>query len=84
MGLSHKLCVCSNFQQLKVLQSSLPALAQSEAQACKTLIEAFNIWFAVNYASPSGTFEDSHLVSLPRLLCLLTAVGSSTSPLSTC
>ena len=45
-----------------MLQSGLPALAQAEAQACKGLIDAFNAWFAANYASQSGAFDANHLV----------------------
>ncbi len=52
---------CSGFQQLKVLQSGLPAVAQTEAEACKRLIDAFDAWFAANYTSQSG--ETTHLVS---------------------
>ena len=53
-------CVCcSEFQQLKVLQSSLPALAQSEAEACKSLIDAFTTWFAANHASSMAGLEDT-------------------------
>ncbi len=52
---------CSGFQQLKVLQSGLPAVAQTEAEACKRLIDAFDAWFAANHASQSG--DTTHLVS---------------------
>lgn len=45
-----------------MLQSGLPALAQAEAQACKALIDAFNVWFAANYASQFGAFDANHLV----------------------
>jgi len=52
---------CSGFQQLKVLQSGLPVLAQTEAEACKKLIDAFGTWFAANYAPQSG--DTTQLVS---------------------
>lgn len=52
---------CSGFQQLKVLQSGLPAMAQTEAEACKRLIDAFDAWFAANYVSQS--VDSTHLVS---------------------
>ena len=54
--------LCSEFQQLKLLQSSLPALAQSEAEACKSLIDAFTTWFAANHASHKGGAEDAFQV----------------------
>lgn len=58
------LLCCSEFQQLKVLQSSLPAVAQSEADACKSLISAFNAWFAANYTSQAGMPAGATQVSL--------------------
>lgn len=51
------LLCCSEFQQLKVLQSSLPAVAQTEADACKRIIDAFNAWFAANCTSQAGMLE---------------------------
>lgn len=62
------LLCCSEFQQLKVLQSTLPDAARSEADACKTLIDAFTAWFAANCASQAGTLEDVTQVSL---LCVV-------------
>ena len=56
---------CSGFQQLKVLQSGLPAVAQAKAEACKRLIDAFDAWFAANYTSQSG--DTTHLVSSTRI-----------------
>ncbi|DBA69401.1 TPA: Kinesin heavy chain [Trebouxia sp. C0005] len=50
------------FQQLKVLQSGLPAMAQTEAEACKRLIDAFDAWFAANYVSQS--VDSTHLNGL--------------------
>lgn len=61
---------CSEFQQLKVVQSSLPALAQSEADACKSLIDAFNAWFAANNTSQaSGMLEAATQVSAVGDIC---------------
>ena len=71
---------CSDFQQLKVLQSSLPALAQSEAGACKALIDTFNAWFAANYASPSGAFDDSHRVSNVTAFTSVPMAGTLVEP----
>ena len=63
------LLCCSEFQQLKVLQSSLPAVAQTEADACKSLIDAFNAWFAANCTSQAGMLEGVTQVSSLSICC---------------
>ena len=54
---------CSEFQELKTLQSSLAALAQAEAEACKGLIDAFDAWFAASYASATTSLGGNPTVS---------------------
>ena len=42
-------CVCcSEFSELKALQSALAGLAQAEAAACKSLIDSFSLWYTAN------------------------------------
>ena len=64
---------CSEFQQLKELQSALPALAQSEAEACKSLIDAFSAWFAANYQVQkeglNGAFQVRNFLHNESFVC---------------
>ena len=55
-----------------MVQSSLPALAQSEADACKSLIDAFNAWFAANNTSQAkGVQEAVAQVNAVSNICMV-------------
>lgn len=59
----HDYGCCSEFNELKALQSSLAGLAQAEAAACKCLIDGFSLWYATNYGMATQGISTGLMVS---------------------